>query len=124
MPCGDIEPNEGPANANPFPGFGKACVGAFTGSGPNSDVNDWYWLNLGAGQTIHVDLTKIPSGDDYAIYLFGATAQNLLIYSNKPGSVDESFTYTVGAQGRYHIQVYAWEKTSATHTYVLAVGIQ
>ena len=122
VPCGDVEPNEGPANANPFPGFGKSCIGAFAGSGPNSDTNDWYWLNLSAGQTIHVSLTNIPPGDDYAIYLFGATAQNLLIYSNKPGSADESFTYTVGAQGRYHVQVFAWEKQAAAHTYLLTVG--
>jgi hypothetical protein len=122
VPCGDVEPNEGPANANPFPAFGKSCIGAFPSSGPDSDVNDWYWLNLSAGQTIRVRLRNIPSGDDYAIYLFGATAQNLLIYSNTSGSADESFTYTVGAQGRYHVQVYAWEKHATTHTYLLSVG--
>jgi hypothetical protein len=121
VPCGDTSFDEGPANANPYPAFGKSCIGTFPG-GPNDDVNDWYWLNLNAGQTIHVSLKNIPAGDDYAIYLFGATAQNLLIYSNQPGSADESFTYTVGAQGRYHVQVYAWAKQAAAHSYRLTVG--
>jgi hypothetical protein len=121
VPCGDSASDEGTANANPFPGFGKSCIGSFPG-GPNDDINDWYWVNLNAGQTIRVTLKNIPAGDDYAIYLFGATAQNLLIFSNKTGSADESLVYTVGAQGRYHVQVYAWDKQAATHTYRLTVG--
>src|SRR5262245_21911470 len=49
VPCGDSSFDEGPANANPYPAFGKSCIGTFPG-GPNDDVNDWYWLNLNAGQ--------------------------------------------------------------------------
>jgi Bacterial pre-peptidase C-terminal domain len=124
LPCNDVVDNEGENAAAPFTNFGQACIGSF--NNPAGDIDDWYEVNLAVGQTITVDLTVIPAGDNYDVYLYirgneGAPVAQPINH----GTPTESFTYQAPTASRYYIRVY--DKTAASvsaKTYVLKASIQ
>jgi hypothetical protein len=121
--CNDQEPNEGEDLAAPLRDIGQACRGSFVN--PSDDVDDWYEVNLDAGRTITVDLSSIPAGDNYDVYLYIRGNQGTPVkLSVNPGSANELFTYPVPTTSRYYVRVY--DKTPATasaKTYILKVNI-
>jgi hypothetical protein len=124
LPCNDVEPNQGTAAAKPFLNNGQACIGSFMA--PADDDDDWYLVTPNVGQTITVDLTKIPAPDDYDIYLYYGDKGNEFVASSiKGGQADETFTFVVDIQRNYYVRVFSpGAKLAATHTYVLKVSIQ
>jgi hypothetical protein len=113
--CNEQEDNAGKNNADPFPGIGKTCYGDFYN--PAEDDDDWYSINLSAGQNIEVRLTGMQAGDDYLAYLYLPNGTTIV----KSGA---SFTYVVPANGLYYIQLFAFAKGANPHSYYLAVTLQ
>jgi hypothetical protein len=71
-----------------------------------SDVNDIYRMEVeGGGGTVQINLTNLPAGADYDLYLDAGPGNNLA-FSTNSGSVNESITFAV-TQGRYYIRVVA-----------------
>lgn len=104
----------------------RPCRGAFRSQAEGT--SQWYSAAVGAGQTITVDLTDIPSGADYDIYLFDAqvltssTAQYVAL-SNKNNNADEQLTFRSQAAARYYLRVVLATKTNAApNSYLLAVA--
>ncbi len=122
--CNDPKGNEGENAAKPFTNIGQACIGSF--NNPANDVDDWYEVNLAVGQTITVDLTSIPAGDNYDVYLYIRGNEGSPVkQSTNTGSANETFTYQVPTASRYYVRVY--DKTPTTvsaKTYVLKVSVQ
>jgi hypothetical protein len=123
LPCNDQEPNEGEEFAAPLRDIGQACRGSFVN--PSDDVDDWYEVNLDAGRTITVDLSSIPAGDNYDVYLYIRGNQGTPVQlSANPGSANEHFTYPVPTTSRYYVRVYDKSPTTASaKTYILKVNI-
>lgn len=121
--CNDKEPNEGEALAAPLRDIGQACVGSFANAA--NDVDDWYEVNLAVGNTITVDLSNIPAGNNYDVYLYIRGNQGTPVQlSVNQGSANERFTYAVPTTSRYYVRVY--DKTpsiASAKTYILKVTI-
>lgn len=107
---------------------GRLCRGSFRSQAEKT--SQWYSADVGVGQTITVDLTDIPSGADYDIYLFDAqvltssTAQ-FIAHSNKDGNADEQLTFQSAIAARYYLRVVLSTKTNAApNSYLLAVANQ
>ena len=87
----------------------------------------WYAVDVRARQRIQIDLTNIPDGADYDIYLFDAaivgpnySTAKYLTLSQKSGNLNEAMSYTAQAAGRYYVRIFLWSKTSKQpNTYVL-----
>jgi hypothetical protein len=92
---------------------------------PSDDVDDWYEVNLDAGRTITVNLSSIPAGDNYDVYLYIRGNQGTPVQlSVNPGSANERFTYPVPTTSRYYVRVYDKSPTTASaKTYILKVNI-
>jgi hypothetical protein len=118
----DIEPNDRPDQARPLTLIGQACSGSFQDDAQGQD--DYYSVQLNAGQKIGIDLTRIAAGADYDLVLYD-TAQTQLAVSKFPGQDDEHIPPTaVGKTGRYYLRVFMRTKSAiAPNNYVLQVMI-
>lgn len=99
----DREPNNffSQANAN-LP----LCEGGIVaGSVSSNDIDDYYRFQLDNATTVRIDLTGIPTGADYDLYLYDASGGPVTV-SNNSGSVNETIR-TQLASGRYYIRIYS-----------------
>lgn len=92
--------------------------------------NHYYIANLEGGQSLSVDLTRIPPGADYDVILYDATfafvedENGQPIFSNANGNVDERIEYTkrTGPSESYYIRINMAGKTTETaNTYRLTL---
>ena len=88
-----------------------------------SDLKDEYKFVIDAIDTdIVIDLTGIPSGCDYDVYLYKLTDMSSPVASSeKNGSANEHIQYSPSQTGEYLVYVYAATKcgSSATANYGL-----
>jgi hypothetical protein len=90
-----------------------------------SDLDDYYYLDLPAAHTIEIWLTAIPAGNDYALYLYDQSAGPLPIdYSDEYGNADEHISLPGQPAGRYYIRVERVIGTSRTQPYALRAVFQ
>jgi len=116
--CNDIEDNDFPDQAKPLTTIGTTCIGSFQDDPQGED--DYYSIDLAAGQTISIDLTGIPADADYHLALYNA--KSVLI---APLNGDQHhLVYRSAAAGHYIIRVYmARKSTATTNTYRLRAVI-
>ena len=127
--CPAVSGQNDPAAATLLASAGQPCIG--TSKTALDSEYHWYYVNSGAGQTLTVDLSSIPSGGDYDIYLYDKQIlQTLdlassLARSTKDLNADEHFTFAAPAAGRYYLLVFLRTKsTSAPNTYALKAQLQ
>lgn len=79
---------------------------------------DWFRVYASTSGKLKVDMTSIPTGNDYDIKLYNASGTQ--VASSTAGSNnDESFTYSVSSGNYYYIKVYTYNGTSSTDSYRL-----
>jgi Tol biopolymer transport system component len=110
----DREPNNFFIEAN---GNLPLCEGSpVTGTVSPNDIDDIYRVEVATSGIVRIDLTNIPNGADYDLYLYNADRGEVTV-SNTSGSVDESIRVNL-PNGRYYIRVYSRLYTGA-NTYQL-----
>ncbi len=132
-PTPEVEPNDGPATANPLPASGWV-------SGSRDPAlateQDWYSFSLNAGDTVFLSLDLDPERDDVqwngrlGLGLFGdANNQILVVDDGSTGSVanplSEAFFMTVKSAGTYYAFVDSATAATGgpTATYTLSVSV-
>jgi hypothetical protein len=122
--CNDMEPNNDYPQAKLFTHTGQPCAGQFQDE-PANNQDDWFYLDLTAGQIIGIDLTGVTAGADYILGFYAAASNQpaRLGRSDNPGQNDEHILpTTVAKTGRYYIRVtMKIESSIMLNTYVLLV---
>lgn len=120
--CNDQEDNDIPAQARQLTTATGACRGAFDDDPVGED--DYYWIDLRAGQTLAITLTINAPDADYDLIVYDARQQQVAV-SNRSGAIAEQVTYDVGVTGRYFVRLNMFQKaSSAPNTYLLTVTVQ
>jgi len=83
--------------------------------------DDFYYVDLETPGTVTLDLTSIPDGTDYSIYLYDEN-KALKCYSDRRDNRDEHATCRLSQAGRYYIRVFPWKKCHDSDPYRLAVA--
>ncbi|MDY6877562.1 MAG: carbohydrate binding domain-containing protein [Chloroflexota bacterium] len=81
---------------------------------------DYYYIDLETTGTVALDLTSIPPGTDYDIYLYDKN-KTIQCYSNQPGNHDEHATCHLTRLGRYYVRIYPFTECNDNDSYTLAV---
>jgi Tol biopolymer transport system component len=110
----DQEPNDFFLNADTYL---PLCGGvAFSGLLSATDLNDIYRVELSGAGTIRFDLTGIPNGSNFDLYLYDYLRQPIA-NSTQAGAVNESIVTPLSA-GRYYVRV-VFGQLSAPGSYQL-----
>lgn len=83
---------------------------------------DWFKFDVTAGQTITVELTNIPAGMDYDLWLDDPNGDQVASSTNS-GNADEQITYTAASGGTYYVIVTGYSGHSTTVAYRLLVEV-
>ncbi len=112
---GDYEPNDSSSQA-----YGPLTSGQTYYSHLESamDNDDYFYITLSSSATIVVDLTNIPAGCDYDLFLYDVNL-NKLGESRNYGDTDEQIVYSTAQSGKYYIRIYRYSGYSATQAYAL-----
>jgi hypothetical protein len=87
-----------------------------------ADTWDCYWFDPSGLGTVTINLTSIPLGTDYDLFLYDSTTSTTSVAnSRKPGNADEQIVYSLGHDGRHYICVYGYSGWSNTDSYLLSV---
>jgi len=84
--------------------------------------SDYFYIDISTLGTIDIELTNIPAGTDYDLYLYrnpGDDPDNWAASSVGTGS-SETISYSPQATGRYYIRIYSY-RGSSTSPYSLRV---
>jgi hypothetical protein len=84
------------------------------------DENDYYYFDISALTPITIDLTNIPDGADYDLFLYDPL-KNVAEESRSPGNADERISHTPTITGRYYIRVWPYKGYNDTSPYALLV---
>jgi len=114
--CGDVayEPNDDCNQAHPLalPADIEALI-------CYPDEEDWYAIDLAAGQLVHVEINSLP--DDYDVYLYSNMCSELA-QSRHGDREDDFFDYTVSSAGVYKVRVEGYKTAhDAQDTYHLII---
>lgn len=120
--CGDQEDaDDTPAGAAALR-LGVRCRGSLAGDGVSGD--DWLYVNATAGKTLAVDLTDMPTGADYDLFVFDAElkdgAANPVVGGNGPEHVE----IALRATGKYYIRVVVYTRAAGANTYSLRAVVR
>ncbi|NIV29875.1 MAG: peptidase, partial [Anaerolineae bacterium] len=77
-------------------------------------------MDLETPGTAIMDLTSIPPGTDYGIYLYDEK-KTLICYSQRSGNRDEHAVCNLNQPGRYYVRVYPWTGCNDNDPYTLKV---
>jgi hypothetical protein len=119
--CPDVEDNDTPDQARQIvpPIF---CAGSLQDDPQGED--DYYWVDMKAGQRISMVLSGMPSGADYDLILYTPSLE-LAAVSNQSGSVAETINYTVQQSGRFFIRInMATKASTGNNAYLLRVDVR
>lgn len=83
--------------------------------------DDWYYIDLECSGTVCLDVTNIPAGTDYSVYLYNE-ARVILCSSDQHGNTPEHVCCPLDQAGRYYVRVYPWEGCSDDDPYTLTVS--
>jgi len=116
--CPDpYEPNDGYGQARDItPG---SAIQAYICTDQDVDV---FKFHVTAGQRITVDLSNIPAGTDYDLWL-SDPAYSQVGSSTNPDQADEHIEYTATSSGVYYVGVSSYAGASATQPYHLRVTL-
>jgi hypothetical protein len=81
------------------------------------DTDDYYYIdvvNLTPISVIDIELTGIPAGVDYDLYLY--YGGKLVEDSNNPANANENITYTPSQTGRYYVRVHPYPSSKESHS--------
>jgi hypothetical protein len=135
--CNDQEPNNIGAEAQPLdPSSGQAnlhtsgvlCHGSLQSDPEGED--DYYVITLNPGEVLDVQLTQIPTGADYDLYLYnaqGATTADRVTKSNQVGGLDEHFSWQHPGSTplTYYLRIYQYRKSPTTeNSYLITASIR
>jgi parallel beta-helix repeat protein len=67
---------------------------------------DYFYINISTTNTINIDLTNIPAGVDYDLYLYNS-AQRRVDQSQRDDNLPEDISYEPPSAGRYYILVFS-----------------
>ena len=99
----DHEPNNYFLEAN---GNLPLCEGgAVTGHVAPNDIDDIYRMEVNTSGIVRIDLTHLPPGADYDLYLYNADRGEVTV-ANTTGSGNETIRLNI-PNGRYYIRVYS-----------------
>ena len=124
--CSGAGANDVPTRASPVTSNGRACLGSFQSQAIGA--SHWYYVDVSAGRTIDIDMTDIPGGADFDIYLFDSHVVNnstakFITSSEKFDNANEHISYTSPASMRYYIRALLRSKApTSSNTYLLAVA--
>jgi hypothetical protein len=82
--------------------------------------DDLYYIDLETPGTVPLDLTSIPPGTDYDIYLYDED-ETLKCYSDRSGNHDEHVDCILSQSGRYYVRVYPYIGCDENDPYTLTV---
>jgi hypothetical protein len=120
--CGDIEDaDDTPASAGQM-AFGVTCAGSLQTDELYGD--DWFYVNAPAGKRLVVDLSGMPSGADYDLFLFDATLDEIASAPQIGSNAPEHIEYQVHTAGTYYIRVVIYQKSAAANTYLLRASLR
>jgi hypothetical protein len=89
----------------------------------STDSNDYYFFTPSTTDEVQADLTHIPTGCDFDLYIYHySAAQDQYIldaYSNFTGGGDERVTFTPVAGRKYYVRVYPFQGFSDQEAYRL-----
>jgi hypothetical protein len=83
---------------------------------------DWFRFDVTAGQTITVDLTNIPAGTDYELWLNDPNGDQVASSTNS-GTADERIEHTAAMSGAYRVLVNSFSGFDAANPYTLRVTL-
>jgi hypothetical protein len=84
--------------------------------------DDFYCIDVETPGTYTADLTNIPAGTDYSVYLYDKNRQLLeQCSSDERGNAPEHATCALSRPGRYYVRVYPWTGCNDTNPYTLKV---
>lgn len=132
-PIGDLcggadsyEPNNTFCSATPLTTSSSiqallCCTDNTDGEGYADD--DIYFVDIESPGVLAIDLTELPDGQDYDLYLYYWKNLELVDRSNNFNPVDEHISYTVSSEkrGRYYIRVYPYEGACSSSPYTLRI---
>ena len=88
-----------------------------------TDQDDYYHFTPSAAGNAQITLTHIPTNCDYDLYIyyFDGQSYQLVTYSHRSGSVDESTAFPSVAGRKYYIRVFRYKGFSSQQPYYLTV---
>lgn len=107
-PCQRYEPNNTLSTATGPLANGQTMEAALC----TGDPDDFYFIDLSAGATLTLDLTNLPTGTDFDLFLYNASGGNPIAQSRNTGMVPERIVKAITA-GRYYIRVFPYEGRSS-----------
>jgi hypothetical protein len=91
----------------------------------STDVNDYYHFTPSTTAQVQVALTQIPASCDFDLYIYYFNGSyQLVAYSNRTGTADESVSFTPVAGRQYFARVYRYSGSSNQQPYRLRVTYQ
>ena len=122
LQCNDVEDNnDTSAGAGQLTTVGTTCQGSMEDD-PQPGF-DWYFFDAPAGKTMVIDLSGIPAGADYDLYLFDANVHYVGSSVNS-GNAPEHIAHSTGSGGRYYIRITEYRKSPAQDSYLLRAVFQ
>ncbi|MBN1889177.1 MAG: DUF11 domain-containing protein [Thermoflexales bacterium] len=95
--------------------FGLVYYGAFP---DQSDFDkDYFYFDLDVEHSVSMDLTNIPSGQDYDLALWDTAFKSPIAYSDNKGSLDEHIQTGILLPGRYYVQIYHYDSGGSMQPY-------
>jgi hypothetical protein len=122
--CNDVEPNNDTnAGAQPIASSGTECDGSMENERVGGD--DWYVITLAQGKRLTIDLSGIPAGANYDLYLYRdpPSLQNQVGRSAQAGNVNERIDYTADRAGSYKLRIFKRADAPTLDSYVLRVVV-
>lgn len=116
--CGDAEDRDDTPEGAAALRLGVTCVGSLAGDGVYGD--DWFSVSVTAGKTLVVDLSGMPAGADYDLFLFDARLNELASHPQVGGNRPEHVEYAVRASGTFYVRIVLYTgAASGSNTYWL-----
>lgn len=115
--CGDAENADDTPNTAGRLAFDITCMGSLQADELYGD--DWFYVDAPGGRTLVVDLSGMPAGADYDLFLFDSTLDEVASLPQIGSNAPEHIEYKVNTAGRYYIRIVMYQKSAAANTYLL-----
>lgn len=123
LSCGDVEDADDSPEGAARLSLGVTCAGSVQQDAVLGD--DWFYVNAPAGRTLVVDLSGMPEGADYDLFVFDGQLSeeesNPRVGSNAP----EQVRFSARVAGKYYARVVVYKRAaSSPNSYLLRAVIQ